>query len=592
MSVQRLIDRLLPLDELRETIRRFPLSVICALILFVISILSIHNIVDFDGEIIGRIVFVVACCYFWFGISKLMSESQEWSTVKHYSVSFIVAVGIASLFALSNVWAMHLIFLMPALLLGIMIAPYIKGGDDLSFWFFNRMMWFGVVISYAALIMFAGGLSAALGAINVLFGVKVYGEIYGDIWSFAALVLGPVYALSWVPKKFEFTQEDCNDPPGLKFIVNWISAPMVFVYLLILYAYFGKIVITGEVPNGYLALLISGFAGAGIVTYLVAWPLREEGSPQLRFFYKIFFPALLIPVCFHFYAIWERVDAYGITEQRYLIIISSIWFMLSALGYSFSKMPIKFIPMILAVLMLFGSFGPWGGVSVSGQSQYARLETLLNKHNLIVDGKAVKATEEIPFDDRLGISSTLDYLCSTNRDELVVPTFGGFEKCKAREMTKSIGIEHVSRYMRNSNYESFTLNSDSNKHPINVDGFSILLPKQNVYLDRNPKKANGKQWQYKNSEDVGVIAYYESGRLYIGFDGHGQISFSVEEFARAEFKKDPTHNRRDLIMESEESGLKVKVVFSRINLRREKGDDQEWDDYGVNNFNFMALIGY
>ncbi|PCK00359.1 MAG: hypothetical protein COA45_00830 [Zetaproteobacteria bacterium] len=573
MGMRGLIEKLIPLEDLHATVRRFPLSVMCALGLFFIVILSIHDIVDFDDEIFLRVIAILGCCYFWFGTSKLMSESQGWSAVKHYIISFIIAGGITVLFATSVVWGIHLIFVLPALLLGLMIAPYLTSGDDLSFWFFNRMMWFGVFVSYAALIMFAGGLSAALGAIHILFDVKIDSKIYGDIWSFAALVLGPVYALSWVPKTFEFTEEDCRDPPGLKFIVNWISVPMVFVYLLILYAYFGKIVMSGEVPNGHLAWLISGFAGAGIVTYMVAWPLREEGSLQLKLFYKIFFPALLIPVGFHFYAIWERISAYGITEQRYLLMISAIWFMMIALSNSFTKIPLKAIPMMLVVLMVFASFGPWGGVSISGKSQYARLESLLIKNNLIVDGKAVKAKEDISFDDRLSISSILTYLCNTERDALLIPLFSDVHKqylsygshCYAGNMTKQIGFQYVNKYNRgNNNNENFNIWVQK-KGMLKVDGYDFLLNDQSVYArDEKPNDKIKASGVFEDNNELRILLN-KQGDLIFKLEDDVILTHNLNAFVDQNKNKNHSNDGEPLILDLEADRIKARIFIKSMN---------------------------
>lgn len=564
MGMQELIEKLLPLEDLRATVRRFPLPVMCALCLFFIVIFSIHDIIDFKEDSILRVIASLGCCYFWFGISKLMSESQRWSAVKHYIVSFVIAGGIIALFAFSSVWGIHLIFVLPALLLGLMIAPYLTSGDDISVWFFNRTMWFGVFVSYAALIMFAGGLSAALGAIQILFDMRIKSELFGDIWSFAALVLGPIYALSWVPKKFEFTDEDCNDPPGLKFIVNWISAPMVFVYLLILYAYFGKIIMTGELPNGHLAWLISGFAGAGIVTYLVAWPLREEGSLQLKLFYKIFFPVLLIPVGFHFYAIWERISAYGITEQRYLLMISAIWFLMISLSNSFTKIPLKAIPMMLVVLMVFASFGPWGGVSISGKSQFSRLEKLLTKHDLIVDGKAVKAKEDIPFDDRLNISSIIDYLCRTERDVMLMPLFDDVKSCYAGNMTKQLGFDYVSRYTSRQRQEKrFYLRSTPTKYT-DISKYDALM--KGIYPRiRKPEWSE----EYLEGEQPVKVTYVDN-ILEISIGTYPNIEVNMKDFVAD--KIDLEDNNLSLVIESENEGISFRLMFHNINGETEKGE--------------------
>jgi len=555
-----LLHRLLPIDDLVKTVKRFPLSVICAFFMFTLSILFVHDFIDKDDDLLGRVFAVLGCLYFWFGISKLTAESNNWPFIKYLVISSVIGIAIALLLGISDLWYMHLIFILPALLLGIMFAPYITSGDDTSFWFFNRTMWFGVVVSYAALIMFAGGLSLAMFAIHTLFDVDIDEEIYADIWLFAAFILGPIYALSWVPKRFEYSDTDCQDPTGLRFIANWIFAPMVFVYLLILYAYFIKIIISGEVPNGYLSYMISGFAGAGIVTYLVAWPMRESGAIQLRLFYKIFFPALIIPVGFHFYAIWERVSAYGITEQRYLLMLSALWFTILALGNIRGKIPIKAIPMTLAMLLVFASFGPWGGVSLSGISQFSRLEKLLEKHNILQDGEIVKTEEEIPFKDRLSISSILDYLCRSDRDLMLEPLFNTDNKdswsCSGGyDLTKQLGFDYV--YYRASSLEKdrFYINLPRNNF-IDISVYDMMLRNVNIYT-----YSNGKDWEndWPPYGEHKVKMEYVDGNLAIYMGIYDTIYIDVNDFASKNV--DLKSNSQQIILTGENNDISYQIDF-------------------------------
>ncbi len=495
--MKKLIEKLIPIDDLMATVKRFPLSVFSSVCIFILVFLSIHDVLDFKDENIFRLMSVFGCLYFWFGISKLIGESQKLSLVKLVLVSIIPAIGITALLLTADIWGLHLLFLWPALLLILMFSPYLKRGDDLSVWFFNRQLWFGAAVSYIALMLFAGGISAAFVAIDELFGVNIEGEFYADIWSFAGFVLGPVYALSWVPKQFVFTEDDCRDPPGLKFIANWISVPMVFVYLAILYAYFGKMVLEQTVPNGILAYLISGFVGAGVVTYLVSWPLREVGSAQLRLFHKIFFPALIIPVGFHFFAIWGRIGAYGVTEQRYFILLSAVWFMMIALGNLFQKMPIKAIPATLAILLLFASFGPWGAVSVSGVSQYSRLEGLLVKHDLVKDGTVQKAEVEIPFEDRVSISSIVDYLCDTQRHEMVYRIFQTPEKeyernrCYAHSLVKDqLGFDYTYRSRQNRDDHISIWGNSYRQEARDIRQYDYFIKNGNIKKGHKPCKGD------------------------------------------------------------------------------------------------------
>lgn len=590
--MMKLIQKLIPVDDLKDTVIRFPLSVVCALALFVITVLTIHDVVDVDEAIIARIIVVLGSLYLWFGITRLIGESGVLRGVSVLILTVLGGAGIAALTFTGDIWWMHFWYLLPSLLLFLMFAPYLKGGDDLSVWFFNRKMWFGVLVSYVALLLLAGGLCTALWAIDILFGVDISHRLYSDIWALAALVVGPVYALSWVPKTFSFTKEDCKDPPGLKFIVNWISAPMALIYLLILYAYFIKIVVTGEVPNGYLAYMISGFVGAGVVTYLAAYPLREEGSPQLKLFYRIFFPALLVPVAFHFYAIWERVSAYGITEQRYMLLLLAIWFAFLAIGNIFWRLPIKTIPMVLAALLVLASFGPWGAVSVSAQSQFSRLQGLLVNTGLLVNGRIVKnmnADDTISFDDRQTISSILQYLCRTKRGEMIEGWFAGSEKfvCNAYKLApERLGFEFVADYQREQSQDSENISlrgQGTNKAVLDVEGYRYLLRDQQVYIA-------GKPWEYRYP-DSGISALYDHDRLVITVEGHGFVAFDILGFAKAEVERNAGRDARDMIMEAREGDLRVRIILNNINLKNNLKKLQE-DRFELQSFNFQALVSY
>lgn len=580
------IRKLLPIDELSSTVKRFPLSVLCAVILFVLAFALNHGIGGFDQDLLGRFVAILGCLYFWFGVTKLISEGQKLGFVAQSLLSLVGGVGIILLIGTSTLWGMHLLFIIPALLLALMFAPYLTSGDDTSFWFFNRQMWFGVVVSYAALILFAGGLSAALVAINILFGLSFGGSLFADIWLFASLVLGPIYALSWVPKKFEFTPEDCNDPPGLQFIVNWISAPMIFVYMAILYAYFGKIIITGDMPEGYLAMLITVFIGAGVVTYLVAWPMRESGSLQLRAFYKIFFLAMIVPVGFHFYAVWERISAYGITEQRYFLLLSAVWFATIAIGNVIARMPIKVIPASLCILMALASFGPWGAISLSGHSQYSRLVKLMDKNQLLDNGQAIAARETVASEDRISISSIIKYLCQTERDDMLRSMFEFEKNCSAYSLTKTLGFDFVHYRHNNRNYGqksddrgiNFNRSRKYEKHAfVDIQHYDFLIKNISLKSPWVTHEEAYKKWNVaKTTENGDVISFsYNMPDLTISYSS-GEVmqieaSFNLTDYANKNVSMvEKDDELSDIVFENDRIAIRLDV--SRLNGKAKDGD--------------------
>lgn len=589
MSIKTIMQRLLPLDELKATALRFPLSVLCALALFIIGMMVIHDVIDDNNSDIARLCTWLGVLYLWFGIVKLAVESLQLSRVWHAVLALVGAGVLAGFVFIPNAWGMHVIFLLPALLLMIMGAPYLRGGDDWSFWLFNRRLWLGVLVSNVALLMFAGGLSLALIAVQELFNIDFSDKIWAQLWLFACIVLAPVYALSWVPKDFVFGAEDCNDPPGLKFLANWISAPMVFVYLLILYAYFARIMILGEVPNGILAYLITGFIGAGVMTYLISWPLREEGTLQLKLLHHIFFPALLIPTGFHFYAIYERVSAYGFTEQRYYLFLSALWFAFLVVGFTLRKLPIKWIALSLAGLLFFGAFS---GVSVSSHSQMARLGYYLEKNNLIADGKIKKAEKDsdIPFEDRREISSILDYLCSSDRDDLIAHLFEfkdhsdkSAKKCYgAYNLTPQLGFEYVSYYERRSDKEHILINYYApDQNHVDVRGYDFFMKSQYAYRNdcekkRCPVPQNGMPL-FANLEEDAVLVLYHEEKPIITQD---LSDFVIKQNEERENKNEP------VVLTLENDKIKIKIHFTQI-----YGEFKDEKPH-LNNLNFDLLYRF
>lgn len=563
----KLINKLFPLDDLMGTVKRFPLSVLSALSLFVMSILLIHNVVDIEDEFIQRLFVFIGTCYLVFGITRLMAQSQGLSRAKEYSITILCAVGVVALIWLSSLWWMHFYYLVPALLLVLMFAPYIKAGDDLSVWFFNGSMWFGVVVSYVALLLFAGGLCTALWAVHVLFDVNIAEEVYNDIWAFACLILGPLYALSWVPERFTFNKEDCNAPSGLKFIVNWISAPMVFLYLGVLYAYFIKILVTGEVPNGHLAYMISGFIGAGIITYLLAHPLRDESSPQLRLFYRILFPAMIVPVAFHFYAIWERVSAYGVTESRYMLAISAIWFAYLAVAGTLKRLPLRAVPMSLAILMLVATVGPWSAVSVSGQSQKARLETLLVENNILINDKVVIPKSEPSFEARKNISSILAYMCQTKRDELIEIWFTPSKEdtefqCDQYDLTEEMGFEFVYSFEEFVDENQFRFNSKSYNYK-DIAGYDRLI--ENNYLHKFSDKQAFDKYELTFDNEKTFNVEFNAPNLIVTVADMEPVSLNLKAFAYQLFTASTEDTERnDMGIQGENKDMRYRIEFSHL----------------------------
>ncbi|MGB2065559.1 MAG: DUF4153 domain-containing protein, partial [Marinomonas gallaica] len=323
----------------------------------------------------------------------------------------------------------------------------------------------------------------------------------------------------------------------------------------------------GEVPNGHLAYMISGFIGAGIITYLLAHPLRDESSPQLRLFYRILFPAMIVPVAFHFYAIWERVSAYGVTESRYMLAISAIWFAYLAVAGTLKRLPLRAVPMSLAILMLVATVGPWSAVSVSGQSQKARLETLLVENNILINDKVVIPKSEPSFEARKNISSILAYMCQTKRDELIEIWFTPSKEdtefqCDQYDLTEEMGFEFVYSFEEFVDENQFRFNSKSYNYK-DIAGYDRLI--ENNYLHKfSDKQAFDKyELTFDNEETFNVE--FNAPNLIVTVADMEPVSLDLKAFAYQLFTASTEDTERnDMGIQGENKDMRYRIEFSHL----------------------------
>lgn len=560
---------------LKETVLRFPLSTLCAVGLFILTVLATHDFID-DDKAFQRVMACLGTGFFWFGGIHLVSEARGWARAKGLSWALGVFMPFALLMVVADQFGQYLFFVIPAVLLFLMVAPFTKtlkdSADDFSFWQFNHTLWVGVVVSMLAVGLMMGGLQAAIASIEALFNVDIPREFMGDIWAFSALLVGPIYALSLVPKTFSFKEEDCNTM-GLPFILNWILAPLILIYFLILYAYLIKIILTQSLPLGTLAYMVTGFAGVSITTYLVGWPLRDKCGALLQNIYKYLFPALAIPVVLQFLAIGERIHTYGVTEQRYMIVLSAVWLAIIVALFIFKKITsIKIIPALLAALFFLAAFGPWSAVGLSGMSQFNRLEKLLIQYEILQDGKIVKTTEDIPFEDRKNISSKLRYLFDTNRFENVQKWFPDFneeddEWLSINEMTEEMGFESVNRYETSPRDDRFAFAVPySNANLVKVRGYDFISQNLYVYAQDKDVKNGGRVIKGNSEKGIPEITWRldKQNNLTVHVKKRGDIVFNLEEIVAKERKNSNKSDREPLILEKSSSGMKIRLVFSNI----------------------------
>jgi hypothetical protein len=344
-----------------------------------------------------------------------------------------------------------------------------------GFWRYNEILFLRVLTAVLFTLVLYGGLSLALVSIDKLFNVEVGYRAYGKLAALLFGVFNTWFFLAGVPRDFSALGQGFSYPRGLKIFTQYVLLPLVSIYLVILYLYAGKIVVTWQWPNGWVSALVIGFAIAGILSALLLWPVREEeGNRWIRRFSGGFYWALLPLTVLLLLAIWRRISDYGLTEHRYFVIIIAFWLAGIAIYFIISRRDnIKVIPITLCILAIAGTFGPWSASSVAIRSQVVRLGDLLEREKIVVAGRIVPAREgdSLSKDAESRIYSILDFL--DRRDALtdlssVLPSLP-LDTLGVAEIAGKLGLD--SRFGYGQGAGSF---ADSNAGPFELQASTLL----------------------------------------------------------------------------------------------------------------------
>lgn len=274
----------------------------------------------------------------------------------------------------------------------ILFAPFIRKWDTNAHWNYIKSVSFSIGRS----LLFSGvlylGLVLALLAIDSLFNVDLESRRYGQLFVFCLGTINTWIYLSDFPKKvLKHTFIQFNR--ALEVFVQYILIPLVLLYLGILYVYSLKILIQWELPKGWVSYLVIALSILGFAIQHIIDPVQKTlRSWAINKFYPWFYILLLPLVLLLFVAIFRRIGDYGITENRYFVLLLAFWILGTILCLlSSKKKQLKTMSISLFILTLLSSFGFWGAFSISQDSQVKQFkevyQTVIESNKLASDAQ-------------------------------------------------------------------------------------------------------------------------------------------------------------------------------------------------------------
>lgn len=266
-------------------------------------------------------------------------------------------------------------------------------------------------------------LTIALGSCTFLLKAVIEPKIYVDLWIIIVGIFGPIFMLGGFPGLKKDVPLNTKISGFIEGLATYILFPASLLYFVIVYLYGIRILFTGDWPSGTTGFMLLGFFGLFIASYAVLHRKIEALENSTKWT-RILFAFLVPPLLLFYTAIGLRIQDFGLTERRYMLIVAAIALTSIILYFLMSKKRrLEMIPYILSILLVLSAFGPWGILDGTKNSQISNLRSILAEHNMLQNGKVVAAHDKLSDEDSLRAYNILLFLSARDYLKDLQPWF-------------------------------------------------------------------------------------------------------------------------------------------------------------------------
>ncbi|WP_430908693.1 DUF4153 domain-containing protein [Maribacter sp. 2-571] len=579
-------------QKAQKAFNRFPVVLLWVLFGTLFCIYKTDNNTDdlFDSSYGTFLTFILGVS--WLVAAQFFIEQQKnpkrWQALKFVIVLFLLLFwwsfpNTAETEAGPESVARFFIYLIAGHLF-VFFAPFIQKWNKAAYW--NYLKAIGKAILRSG--FFSGvlyiGLLLGLLAIDALFDARIKDVRFLQLFFFCLGVVNTWIYLSDFPKNV-LDNNTIQFQKALEVFVKYILIPLVLLYLAILYAYSFKILLEWELPKGWVSYLVTILAFLGFLVQVIINPIQKSIQAwTINRFYPWFYWLLLPLLVLLYVAILRRVFDYGITENRYFVLLLALWITAMCCYLLFAKnRRLIVLPISLFLMTMCCSFGFWGVFKVSKNSQVRQFEkvyTSVVANNNFGTSKELKQLKSILkyLDDRRMLSE-LDPITGI----AMVPAFkdstyqtdsyrSRYTWTDTRKILDSLSISlHPSEASdrENDSYTMYNYNSDYffRGKSISLTGYDYFAP---IF------------W-YENSDtitDMGDFKLtYDKRTLSLLFSSKTDTSIrqavSLEQKLEALTKYNsqiPEKNKHEMILDFNEGVLSGKLILTDIGYRKQQND--------------------
>ena len=276
-------------------------------------------------------------------------------------------------------------------LLVLLGFPFERNNQGFTYRNFTNLFHLGLATAVWLLVF--GLVAAILFTITTLFNVEFSNSFYNHFYTSLGIFTQPLFFLVFQQRqaKSEMTLNRI-----FEILVNFVLAPALMIFTVLLYAYVVQIIFEGVLPKGMLANITLPYLLGGLGVYA----LRSIcAKVRWETFFK-FYPYLaIVSIVLLWLAIDRRISAYAWTEARIYLVALATAITIAYTILIISKIRQYRLISVVVMIAIFVMTWVVNPKEIAYQSQTERFEQLLTKLNL--SDNSGKIRDDVDFVERL-----------------------------------------------------------------------------------------------------------------------------------------------------------------------------------------------
>lgn len=351
---------------------------------------------------------------------------------------------------------------------------------------------------FVGLIMW-GGTAMLLASLRALFQIEISGRCFATLPLLCCQMLPTLLFLGLIP-----AGEMKHDPTTIiptdfqDKTIRYLILPLLAGYLLVLYAYTAKILVEWQLPDGWVSKLVTALMAGCIGIETAFYPSWKKGEKRFNRFITQWLPLVILPMLLLMtVGIFRRINDYGITLNRLYLLTLNGWFYLVCIGLFLTRAKrIHWIPVSFGIIFLLTSVFPvnYAGITRNYMKRHVTKAVDDTYHGTLPmsEEQYFDWIGSLPREEALSVNSRLRYLDFTFDDPIT-------DKLFRQDSIAGVLVTQSPSYYEAENHILEMHSSPTEKvHP--------LTEKAKTYFIR----FQGKQtWELPATTYAGIVVYAE-----------------------------------------------------------------------------------